>query len=137
METETSKRSSEIVMSVAEGIHLQLQNVQSQMQKDVGKLTSLSKLKRKRLETRFQEQQEQLKLIHEKFKDEINQHIQDCRSSIEGLEVHQIELKRNVERQKASHQKLLLQVEEAIEIQLNDAQQRITAIHKASKRCSN
>ncbi|RVW41579.1 Meiosis-specific protein ASY3 [Vitis vinifera] len=150
METETSKRSSEIVMSVAEGIHLQLQNVQSQMQKDVGKLTSLSKLKRKRLETRFQvlemnllvvmissmnssksgliqwwvlttwfflkfqgvinsyvdhhpsrrkEQQEQLKLIHEKFKDEINQHIQDCRSSIEGLEVHQIELKRNVERQ--------------------------------------
>ena len=47
----------------------------------------------------FTEQQEQLKLIHEKFKDEINQHIQDCRSSIEGLEVHQIELKRNVERQ--------------------------------------
>ncbi|WJZ90573.1 hypothetical protein VitviT2T_009707 [Vitis vinifera] len=133
METETSKRSSEIVMSVAEGIHLQLQNVQSQMQKDVGKLTSLSKLKRKRLETRFQEQQEQLKLIHEKFKDEINQHIQDCRSSIEGLEVHQIELKRNVERQKASHQKLLLQVEEAIEIQLNDAQQRITAIHKMAR----
>ena len=47
----------------------------------------------------FTEQQERLKLIHEKFKDEINQHIQDCRSSIEGLEVHQIELKRNVERQ--------------------------------------
>lgn len=45
------------------------------------------------------EQQEQLKLIHEKFKDEINQHIQDSRSSIEGLEVHQLELMRNLERQ--------------------------------------
>ena len=47
----------------------------------------------------FTEQQEQLKLIHEKFKDEINQHMQDCRGSIEGLEVHQIELQRNLERQ--------------------------------------
>ncbi|XP_043723411.1 meiosis-specific protein ASY3 isoform X2 [Telopea speciosissima] len=51
---QTSKKCSQILASVAERIQLQLQNVESQIQADVGKFTSLGKTKRKRLETRFQ-----------------------------------------------------------------------------------
>ncbi|KAA8542982.1 hypothetical protein F0562_021523 [Nyssa sinensis] len=134
MKSVTSKKSAEILISVAEGIHSQLQNAESQIQTDVGKLTGLSKSKRKRLETRFQEQQEQLKLIHEKFKEEVNQHIRDCRSTLEGLEAHRVEFKGAGEKQKASHRKLLLQAEEAIGAQLSDAQQRITAVHKLARK---
>ncbi|KAA8549009.1 hypothetical protein F0562_000693 [Nyssa sinensis] len=136
----TSNKSAEILMSVAEGIHLQLQNAESQIQTDVGKLTSL------RLPLQpvpsityayypfVHEQQEQLKLIHEKFKEEVRQYIQDCRSTLEGLEAHQTEFKGTVEKQKASHRKLLLQAEEVTEIQLNDAQRRIAAVHKLARK---
>ncbi|KAM7495750.1 hypothetical protein LguiA_020164 [Lonicera macranthoides] len=77
-----------------------------------------------------EEQQEKLKVVHERFKQEVNQHIQDCRSTFEGLEAHQMEFKGAVEKQKASHRKLLLQAEEAIETQLNDAQRKITTVQK-------
>ncbi|KAI9182320.1 hypothetical protein LWI28_024179 [Acer negundo] len=132
MDAVTKKKSSEILMSVSEEIHMQLKNVESQIQTDVGKLTSLSKSKRKRLETSFGEQQEQLELIHENFKKDIHQHLQECRSILEVMEAHQIELKGTVKKQRTSHQKLLLQLEEAVETQLSDAQRRITTVHKAS-----
>lgn len=45
------------------------------------------------------EQQKQLKLIHEKFKEDINQYLQDCSSTLEGMEAHHIELKGTVEKQ--------------------------------------
>ncbi|KAF3436619.1 hypothetical protein FNV43_RR23711 [Rhamnella rubrinervis] len=133
MKSVTSKKSSEILISTSENIHLHLQSVESQTLTDVGKLTNLSKLKRKRLETRFEEQQEQLKLIYEKFKDQVNQHLQDCRSTFEGLEAEQLEFKGNVEKQKASHRKLLMQMEEAIETLLSDAQRRIRAVHELTR----
>ncbi|RDX67746.1 Meiosis-specific protein ASY3, partial [Mucuna pruriens] len=122
----TSQKSSEILKSVAEEIHLQLQNVHSQIQTDMGKLTNVSKSKRKRLETRFEDQQKQLRLIYNRFKEEINLHLQDCRSTVEDLEADQIEIKRATERQRAAHKKLLSQVEEAVQIQLDDAQRKIT-----------
>ncbi|KAF8387590.1 hypothetical protein HHK36_026243 [Tetracentron sinense] len=99
MKSQTCQKSSDILASVAEGIQLQLQNVESQIQTDIGKLTGLGKSKKKHLEMRFQEQQERLKLIHEKFKEEVNQHLQDCRSTLEELEAYQIELKGTAERQ--------------------------------------
>ncbi|KAK0581487.1 hypothetical protein LWI29_014386 [Acer saccharum] len=133
MDAVTKKKSSEILMSVSEEIHLQLKNVESQIQTDVGKLTSLSKSKRKRLETSFGEQQEQLKLIHENFKKDIHQHLQECRSILEVMEAHQIELKGTVKKQRTSHQKLLLQLEEAVETQLSDAQIRITTVHELAR----
>ncbi|TXG63187.1 hypothetical protein EZV62_010181 [Acer yangbiense] len=138
MDAVTKKKSSEILMSVSEEIHLQLKNVESQIQTDIGKLTGLSKSKRKRLETSFGEQQEQLKLIQENFKKDIHQHLQECRSILEVMEAHQIELKGTVKKQidqsgrGTSHQKLLLQLEEAVETQLSDAQRRITTVHEAS-----
>ncbi|PON43245.1 asynaptic protein [Parasponia andersonii] len=127
----TGKKSSEILMSVAEDIHVRLQNVESQIQTDMGKLKNVSTLKRKRMETRFGEQEEQLQSIYEKFKEQINQHLLDCRSTFEGLEADQLEFKGTIEKRKTSHQKLLLQAEEAIETLLNDAQRRITATHEA------
>ncbi|PIA60628.1 hypothetical protein AQUCO_00300260v1 [Aquilegia coerulea] len=133
MHTGTNKKSSEILASVAEEIQLQLQNVNSQINRDVLKFTNLSKSKRKSLETRFQEQHEQLKSIQCKFKEEVAQHLQECKSTLEDLEAFQIELKGNAKKQKALHQKILLQVEEAIEKQLTDADKRITDIHKGAR----
>ncbi|XWS31913.1 hypothetical protein CRYUN_Cryun23aG0116500 [Craigia yunnanensis] len=132
MDSATKKRSSEILMSISEEIKSLLLNVESRIESDVGKLTSLSKTKRKRLETRLQEQQEQLKLMLEKFKEDIRQRLLDCSSILEGMEAHQNELKGIMKKQKASHQKLLMHVEETAEIQLNNAERRITAVHEAS-----
>lgn len=39
------------------------------------------------------EQQELLKLILEKFKEDIHRHLLDCSSILEGMEAHQNELK--------------------------------------------
>ncbi|KAL9397163.1 hypothetical protein Peur_011416 [Populus x canadensis] len=97
-----------------------------------GKLSSVNKSKRRRLESRFEEQQEELKLIHDKFKQDIYQHLQECKTTLEGLELHQIDFNGTVKKRKASHQKLLMQAEEAVKTQLDDAQRRITAVQKAS-----
>ncbi|BAT95211.1 hypothetical protein VIGAN_08189000 [Vigna angularis var. angularis] len=129
----TSQKSSEILKSVADEIHLQLQNVHSQIQTDMGKLTNLSKSKRKRLETRFEDQQQQLRLIYDRFKEEVNQHLQDCRSTVEDLEADQIEIKRAMEKQRVAHKKLLSQVEEAMEIQLDDAQRKIRVTQEKAR----
>ncbi|KAK1356724.1 hypothetical protein POM88_049980 [Heracleum sosnowskyi] len=133
MKSVANKRSSEILTSVATEMHLQLQNAESQIQTDVQKLSGIGKTKRRRLETRFQEQQEQLKGIYERFRNEVNMHLQDCRSTFEGLESHQTEFRDIVEKQKASHGKLMLQAEQAIKTQLNDAEGRITTVHKSTR----
>ncbi|KAG5251772.1 meiosis-specific protein [Salix suchowensis] len=133
MKLETKKKSSDILMSVSEEIHLQLNNIESQIQKDLVKLSSVSKSKRKRLESRFEEKQEELKLIHDKFKQDIYQHLQECKITLEGLEMHQNDFKGTVKKQKSSHQKLLMQAEETVKTQLNDAQRRITAVHKMAR----
>ncbi|KAG7971233.1 hypothetical protein I3843_07G124700 [Carya illinoinensis] len=133
IKSETTKKSSRILMSISDGIYFQLQNLESHIQKDVGKITALSKSKRKQFEGKLEEKRKELKLIHENFKEDINRHLQDYRSALEGLETHHIELKGTMEKQKASHRKLLLQVEEALEAQLNDAQRRIAAIHELAR----
>ncbi|XP_042475459.1 meiosis-specific protein ASY3 isoform X2 [Macadamia integrifolia] len=133
VKSQTSKKCSQILASVAERIQLQLQNVESQILADVGKFTSLGKSKRKRLETRFEEQQERLKVIQDKFKEEVNQHLQDSKSTLEELEAYKMDLKGAAAKQKASHRKLLLQVEESIEAQLGEVERRITTIHKVAR----
>ncbi|XP_044502210.1 meiosis-specific protein ASY3-like [Mangifera indica] len=134
MDSETRKKSSEILTSISEGICLQLLDVESQIQTDVGKLTSVSKSKRKHLETRFEEQKEQLELICKKFKEDIHHHLQNFTSTLKVLEADQIELKRKVKKQRTSHQKVLLQLEEAVEAQLSDAQRRITTVHELARK---
>ncbi|XP_024018169.1 meiosis-specific protein ASY3 [Morus notabilis] len=129
----TSKKSSEILMSVGQDVHLKLQNVESQIQTDMGKLKNLSTLKRKRMKTRFEEQQDKLRLIYETFKEQVNEHLQDCKSTFEGPEADELEFKGTLEKRKTSHQKLLLQVEGAIETTLNDAQRKITATHELAR----
>ncbi|MBA0821818.1 hypothetical protein Goarm_018655 [Gossypium armourianum] len=99
MDSTTSKKSSEILVSISEEINLLLLNAQSEIESDVGKLTSLNKTKKKRLETRLQEQQEQLKLILQNFKEDIHHYLLDCNSILEGMEAHQIEFKGIVKKQ--------------------------------------
>ncbi|KAK1384979.1 Sec23/Sec24 protein transport family protein [Heracleum sosnowskyi] len=134
MKSAANKRSAEILTSVAMEMRLQLQNAELQIQKDVGKLTGIGKTKRRRLETRFQEQQGKLEDIYERFRNEVNVHLQDCKKTLEGLELQQTEFKDIVEEQNASHGKLLIQVEEAISTQLNDAQKRINTVQKSARK---
>ncbi|KAK4800086.1 hypothetical protein SAY86_025451 [Trapa natans] len=129
----TSKKSSEILTSVAERIHAQLQSVESQIQTDTSKLSGLSKQKRKRLETQFQEQEEKLKMIHGNFKKEISHLLEDCRGVIQGLENNHLELKGTIDKQKASHQELLSQAQAAVVTQLNDAEKRVAAIQQSAR----
>ncbi|XP_022151789.1 meiosis-specific protein ASY3 [Momordica charantia] len=127
------EKSSEILLSAAESIHLQLQNVESQIHMDMVKQFSLGKSRRKIIETRFEEQQQQLNHLNRRFKEEVNQHLQDCRNSLQELEAQQIEFKGIMEKQKATNRNTLLQVEEAVDTQLTDAQRRIEAIHESGR----
>ncbi|XP_039007595.1 meiosis-specific protein ASY3-like [Hibiscus syriacus] len=133
MDSATRKKSSEILMSISDEMKSMSLKAESQIESDVGKLTCLSKTKRKRLETRLQEQQDQLKMILEKFKEDIHHHLFDCNSILEGMEYHQNELKGIMKKQKVSHQKLLMHVEEAAKFQLNNAETRITAVHESAR----
>ncbi|KAA3475132.1 Ankyrin and armadillo repeat-containing [Gossypium australe] len=99
IDSATTKKSTEILMSISEEMKSMLLNAEAQIESDVGKLTSLSKTKRKRLETRLQEQQELLKLILEKFKEDIHRHLLDCSSILEGMEAYQNELKGTMKKQ--------------------------------------
>ncbi|XP_020274300.1 meiosis-specific protein PAIR3 isoform X1 [Asparagus officinalis] len=134
MKSHCSKRKSEILSAAADKIRQQLEDVESQILGDVGKINDLGKSKRKRLESRFQEKQESIKHIHDKFNEEINHHLLDCRSILEDLEACNLELKGTADRQKASHRKLLSQVAEALEAQVNTAETSIAAIRKDEKR---
>ncbi|XP_063943255.1 meiosis-specific protein ASY3 isoform X3 [Daucus carota subsp. sativus] len=133
MKSVANRRSAEILTSVATEMHLQLQNAESQIQTDLWKLSGIGKTKRRRLEIRFQEQQEQLKGIYERFRNEVNMHLQDCRSTFEELESQQTEFRDIVEKQKASHGKLMLEAEQAIKTQLDGAERRITTVHKSAR----
>ncbi|GAB2235833.1 hypothetical protein Drorol1_Dr00026274 [Drosera rotundifolia] len=131
------KRCSDVLASSTEEIHQHLQLAESRIKNDIcsfrGKLTSQSKSKRKCLETKFQELQDQLKVIHEKFRGEIDRHLQDCRNFMEEHEAEEIELGGAIERQKASHGKLLLQVEEAVQNNLVEVERRITMVHESGR----
>ncbi|KAH1081143.1 hypothetical protein J1N35_020904 [Gossypium stocksii] len=133
IDSSTTKKSTEILMSISEEMKSMLLNAEAQIESDVGKLTSLSKTKRKRLETRLQEQQELLKLILEKFKEDIHRHLLDCSSILEGMEAYQNELKGTMKKQKVSHQKLLMHAEETAKIQLNNAEKRIKAVRESAR----
>ncbi|GER45871.1 hypothetical protein STAS_22854 [Striga asiatica] len=212
----SNKRSSEILGAAAENILVLLQDAESHIKTDMGKVNNLTEQKRKRLETRFQalalnvslaklcysfccrtvswlyvfaekrvsaqrvqqrafngrdtaptmtwalpefikaawiillflststnrvegysvtpfEQQDQLLGIYKKFAEEVDRHLQDYGGMIEDLEEHEIELKRYVERQRAAHRKALLQVEQGIKIQLDDAESRIMDVQELAK----
>ncbi|XP_068660188.1 meiosis-specific protein ASY3 [Aristolochia californica] len=134
MKTQKRKICSEILASLSDKIQLQLQSVESQIQMNVEKFTRLSRSKKKRLESRFEEKQERLKLIHGKFKEQVNQHLQDYQSAFEELEAFHMELKGEAERHKSSHRKLLLQAEEAIHVQLDNAEKKMAAMNKAARK---
>ncbi|CAN1353396.1 Meiosis-specific protein ASY3 [Linum perenne] len=130
----TMSKSSEIMMAVSKEIDQQFQNLKCQIQDDMVKMTSTSTSKRKRVEASFREQAEQLKVIHEKFEQDIHQCLRNYRSTLEELEAHQNELKGTVKKQKASNQKIAVQVEETVETLLADAHRKVQAVHKMGKK---
>ncbi|CAN4112704.1 unnamed protein product [Withania somnifera] len=129
----TNKKSAEILKSVAEKIQMQLQNAEFQIQADMGRITSLNKSKRKHVEEVLQEKQEHLNAIYEKFKEEVTWHLQDCKSTLESLEAHEVEVKATVEKRKASNKKLLLEVEESITTQLDNAERKVSSVYHAAR----
>ncbi|VAH40049.1 unnamed protein product [Triticum turgidum subsp. durum] len=100
IKSETRNRSSEILVGTGEIIRQHLEGVEVQMQDDVDKLVNAGKSKRKRLNSTFEEQQEQLRVLHEKFKEEVNQQLLGCKNSLEEFEAYHAELKGVAEKQK-------------------------------------
>ncbi|XP_044971272.1 meiosis-specific protein PAIR3-like [Hordeum vulgare subsp. vulgare] len=137
IKSETRNRSSEILSATGEIIRQHLEGVEVQMQDDVDKLVNAGKSKRKRLNSTFEEQQEQLRVLHEKFKEEVNQQLLGCKNSLEELEAYHSELKGVAEKQKASHKKLLQQAESRVGTQLNDAEIKIAKVQKRARRKMN
>ncbi|EFH58358.1 hypothetical protein ARALYDRAFT_483869 [Arabidopsis lyrata subsp. lyrata] len=125
LKSAAEKKSSEIIASVSEEIHLELENVKSHIITEAGKTSNLAKTKRKHAETRLQEQQEKMRMIHEKFKDDVSHHLEDFKSTIEELEGNHSELKGSIKKQRTSHQKLIAHFEGGIETKLDNATKRI------------
>lgn len=104
------------------------------MQADVDKLVNAGKSKRKRLESTFEEQQEKLRILHEKFKEEVNQQLLGCKNSVEDFEAYHAELKGVADKQKASHKKLLQNAEKTVGAQLSDAETKIAEVQKRARK---
>ncbi|CAL4916594.1 unnamed protein product [Urochloa decumbens] len=137
IKSETSKKSSEILAATGEIIRQQLEGVEVQMQADVDKLVNAGKSKRKRLESTFEEQQEKLKILYEKFKEEVDKQLLGCRNSLEDFESYHAELKGVAEKQKSSHKKLLVSAEKTVGAQLNDAEVKIAEVQKRARKRMN
>ncbi|KAJ1269302.1 hypothetical protein BS78_07G201200 [Paspalum vaginatum] len=137
IKSETNKKSSEILAATGEIIRQHLEGVEVQMQADVEKLVNVGKSKRKRLESTFEEQQKKLKVLHEKFKEEINKQLLDCRNSLEDFESYHTELKGVADKQKSSHKKLLANAEKTVGSQLNDAETKIAEVQKRARKRMN
>ncbi|CAN6299485.1 unnamed protein product [Urochloa humidicola] len=137
IKSETSKKSSEILAATGEIIRQQLEGVEVQMQADVDKLVNAGKSKRKRLESTFEEQQEKLRILHEKFKEEVDKQLLGCKNSLEDFESYHAELKGVAEKQKSSHKKLLVNAEKTVGAQLNDAEVKIAEVQKRARKRMN
>ncbi|CAH2057690.1 unnamed protein product [Thlaspi arvense] len=131
LKSAAKKKSSEIIASVSEEIHQELENVKSHIVTEAGMTSNLAKAKRKHAETRLQEQQEKMRMIHEKYKDDVGQHLEDFKSTIEGLEANHAELKGAIKKQRISHQKLIAHFEGGIETKLDNAAKRINSVNEA------
>ncbi|XP_066317957.1 meiosis-specific protein PAIR3-like [Miscanthus floridulus] len=137
IKSETSKKSSEILAATREIIYQHLEGVEAQMQADVDKLINTGKSKRKRLESTFEDQQEKLRILHEKFKEEVNKQLLNCRSSLEDFESYHAELKGVADKQKSSHKKLLVNAEKTVGAQINDAETKIAEVQKRARKRMN
>ncbi|TVU30997.1 hypothetical protein EJB05_22659, partial [Eragrostis curvula] len=137
IKSETSKKSTEILAATGEIIRQHLEGVEVQMQADVDKLVNAGKSKRKRLESSFEEQQEKLRVLHEKFKEDVNKQLQDCSNSLKDFESYHSELKGAADKQKSSHKKLLVNAEKTVGVQLNDAESKIAEVQKRARKRMN
>lgn len=82
-------------------------------------------------------QQEKLRILHEKFKEEVNKQLLNCRSSLEDFESYHAELKGVADKQKLSHKKLLVNAEKTVGAQINDAETKIAEVQKRARKRMN
>ncbi|XP_074580696.1 meiosis-specific protein PAIR3-like [Curcuma longa] len=137
LRSQISKTRSEILSAAGEKIHSQLERAQSLIEEDLGNFLNIGKSKMKSMESKFDEQNERLRFIHNTFKEEVGQHLLGCKNTIEEIEAYKAELKVGLDRQKAAHRKFLLQVQEEIESQLHDAETKLAAIHQEANKHMN
>ncbi|XP_042413331.1 meiosis-specific protein PAIR3-like isoform X1 [Zingiber officinale] len=137
LRSQTSKKRSEILSATGEKIHSQLERAQSLIEEDLGKFLNIGKSKMKSMESKFDEQNERLKFIHNTFKEEVGQHLLGCKNTLEEIKAYKAELKVGLDRQKAAHRKFLLQVQEEIESQLHGAETKLAAIHQEANKHMN
>ncbi|PNT67354.1 hypothetical protein BRADI_3g25913v3, partial [Brachypodium distachyon] len=78
-------------------------------------------------------QQEQLRVLHEKFKDEVNHQLLGFKNSLEDFDAYHAELKGVADKQKVSHKKLLQHADKTIGSQLSDADIKIAKVQKVRK----
>ncbi|KAG2290691.1 hypothetical protein Bca52824_050295 [Brassica carinata] len=133
LKSAAKKKSSEIIASVSEEIHLELENVKSHIITEAEKTSNVAKTKRKHAETRLQEQHEKMRMIHDKFKDDVGNQLEDFKSTIEGLEANHSELKGSIKKQRTSHQKLIAHFEGGIETKLENATKRINSVNESAR----
>lgn len=127
---ETDKRASQILVSASHNIQKQLDKIEGQIQSDLHKHTYLCKTKFREMDSNLEDQNEKLKVLHEKFRNELSQHLQLCQSTLSQIEGEKIELKGIADRQRVSHKKLISQAQEFIQCELTDAEGKITAVRK-------
>ncbi|KAJ0258146.1 Meiosis-specific protein ASY3 [Hirschfeldia incana] len=133
LKSAAKKKSSEIIASVSEEIHLELENVKSHIITEAEKTSNVAKTKRKHAETRLQEQQEKMRMIQEKFKDDVGNHLEDFKSTIEELEANHSDLKGSIKKQRTLHQKLIAHFEGGIETKLENATKRINSVNESAR----
>ncbi|KAF3513390.1 hypothetical protein F2Q69_00002353 [Brassica cretica] len=120
LKSAAKKKSSEIIASVSEEIHLRLENVKSHIITEAEKTSNVAKTKRKHAETRLQ--------------GHVGHHLEDLQSTIEELEASHSELNGTIKKQRTSHQKLMTHFEGGIETKLDNATKRITYVNESAKR---
>ncbi|KAH9300264.1 hypothetical protein KI387_011847, partial [Taxus chinensis] len=130
LKMEVDRKATQILSSSSHNIHIQVERIQSQIQSDIVKYANLGKAKQRQWEANVQDQNEKLRVIHEKFKKDLAEHAQSCRIVLSQIEGEEMELKSIAERQKVSHKKLASQMQQIMESDLGDAQRKITALLK-------
>ncbi|KAH9318420.1 hypothetical protein KI387_020189, partial [Taxus chinensis] len=161
LKMEVDRKATQILSSSSHNIHIQVERIQSQIQSDMWvachhyhhfqflhtyffcnnilveigrvKYANLGKAKQRQWEANVQDQNEKLRVIHEKFKKDLAEHAQSCRIVLSQIEGEEMELKSIAERQKVSHKKLASQMQQIMESDLGDAQRKITALLKAAR----
>ncbi|KAJ4889315.1 Uncharacterized protein Rs2_29063 [Raphanus sativus] len=133
LKSAAEEKTSDIIPSVSEAIHLELKSVKSHITIEAEKTRNVAKTKREHAEKRLKELQHRMRMIHEKFKEDVAHYLEDVESTIQGLEANHSELKGSIKKQRESHQKLIANFEEGIETKLQNGNKSIHSVNESAR----